>query len=140
VGAAHALTHARRVQLPAGADRIVVGLSACCVGAAVVGAVSGADVHHAGAPGCLFREVTGLPCPFCGLTHSMMALGQLDLGAAVMQNPLGLLLLPLAIVLLAAGVPVMLRRRRLSWPVPALWAGLAVLLLSWVVQIVRYTT
>jgi hypothetical protein len=57
-----------------------------------------------------------------------------------MQNPFGLLLLPLAIVLLAVGVPVMLRRRRLSWPVWALWAGLAVLLLSWVVQIVRYTT
>jgi hypothetical protein len=105
-----------------------------------VGAISGADVHHPGAAGCLFREVTGLPCPFCGLTHSMMALGQADVGAAVMQNPVGLLLLPLAVVLLAVGVPVMLRRRRLSWPVWALWAGLAVLLLSWVVQIVRYAT
>jgi hypothetical protein len=70
----------------------------------------------------------------------MMALGQGDLGAAAMQNPVGLLVLPLAIGLLVAGMPVMLRRRRFSWPVPALWAGLAVLMLSWVVQIVRYST
>jgi Protein of unknown function (DUF2752) len=109
------------------------------VGAAVLGGVSGADVHHPGAPGCLFREVTGLPCPFCGLTHSMMALGQGDPTAAALQNPLGLLVLPLAIVLLVAGVRVMLRRRRLSWPVPVLWIGLAVVLMSWLVQIVRYS-
>jgi len=69
----------------------------------------------------------------------MMALGQGDPAAAALQNPLGLLVLPLAIVLLVAGARVMLRRRRLSWPVPVLWAGLAVVLVSWLVQIVRYS-
>jgi Protein of unknown function (DUF2752) len=123
-----------------GAERIVLGLSACCVGAAVLGGVSGANVHDPGAPGCVFRAVTGLPCPFCGLTHSMMALGQGDVGAALLQNPLGLLVLPLAIVLLAAGVRVMLRRDRLKWPVPLLWAGLGAVVVTWAIQIVRYTT
>jgi hypothetical protein len=123
-----------------GAERIVLGLSAACVGAAVLGGVSGADVDHPGAPGCVFRAVTGLPCPFCGLTHSMMALGQGDIAAAVLQNPLGLLVLPLAIVLLIAGVTVMLRHGRLKWPVPLLWAGLGLVVATWVIQIVRYST
>jgi len=61
---------------PQGVDRPALGLSVCCVGAAVLGGLSGADVAHPGAPGCLLRAVTGIPCPFCGLTHSMMALGQ----------------------------------------------------------------
>ena len=117
-----------------------LGLSACCVGAAVLGGVSGADVDNPGAPGCVFRALTGLPCPFCGLTHSMMALGQGDLGAAVLQNPLGLLVLPLAILVLVAGVRVMLRNGRLRWPVPLLWAGLGLVVVTWVIQIVRYST
>jgi Protein of unknown function (DUF2752) len=127
-------------RLPAGVDRIALGLSACCVGAAALGGATGADVSHPGAPGCLFRAVTGLPCPFCGLTHSMMAWGRGDLGAVIAQNPLGVLVLPVAVVLLVAGVRAMLRRRRLSWPVPVLGAGLTLLLASWVVQIVRYST
>jgi Protein of unknown function (DUF2752) len=135
-----ASAHPRLVQLPAGVERIALGLSACCVGAAALGGASGVDVSHPGTPGCVFRAVTGLPCPFCGLTHSMMAWGQGDLGAVVAQNPLGLLLLPLAVVLLVVGVRAMLRRRRFAWPVPALWAGLALLVVSWAVQIVRYST
>src|SRR4051794_24374148 len=91
---------------PEGVDRAALGVSLCCVGAAALGGISGADVTHPGAPGCLLRALTGIPCPFCGLTHSMMALGQSNLGAAVAQNPLGLVLFPLAIVILVLGVRV----------------------------------
>jgi Protein of unknown function (DUF2752) len=123
---------------PQGVDRPALGLSLCCVGAAALGGISGADVAHPGAPGCLLRAVTGIPCPFCGLTHSMMALGQGNLGAAVAQNPLGLLVLPLAMVILVLGARVLVRGGRIRWPVPALWVGLGVVLAGWAVQIARY--
>ena len=125
---------------PQGVDRPALGLSLCCVGAAALGGISGADVAHPGAPGCLLRAVTGIPCPFCGLTHSMMALGQGNLGAAVAQNPLGLLLLPLAMVILVLGARVLVRGGRIRWPVPALWVGLGVVLAGWAVQIARFLT
>jgi len=125
---------------PEGVDRVAIGLSLCCVGAAALGGISGADVAHPGAPGCLLRAVTGMPCPFCGLTHSMMALGQGNLAAAVAQNPLGLLLLPLAIAVLVLGVRIVLRGGRIRWRAPVLWAGLGVVLASWAEQIVRYGT
>jgi hypothetical protein len=123
---------------PEGVDRAALGLSLCCVGAAALGGITGTDVSHPGAPGCLLRAVTGIPCPFCGLTHSLMALGQGSLGAAVAQNPLGLLLLPLAVLVLVMGLRVVLRGGRIRWPAPALWVGLAILLASWGVQIVRH--
>ena len=123
---------------PEGVDRAALGLSLCCVGAVALGGISGAGVGHPGAPGCLLRAVTGIPCPFCGLTHSMMALGQGNLAAAVAQNPVGLLVLPLAILVLALGVRVVLRGGRIRWPAPVLGVGLGVVLAGWAVQIVRY--
>jgi hypothetical protein len=69
-----------------------------------------------------------------------MALGQGNLAAAVAQNPLGLLLLPLAIAVLVLGVRVVLRGGRIRWREPVLWAALGVVLASWAVQIVRYAT
>ena len=38
---------------------------------------------------CLFKNITGLPCPGCGLTHSFCALGKGDFGAAFGYNLLG---------------------------------------------------
>jgi hypothetical protein len=46
-----------------------------------------ADWVHAG---CLWREMTGLPCPGCGITTSLAALGRGDLSAAWAANPSGL--------------------------------------------------
>ncbi|HMF08115.1 MAG TPA: DUF2752 domain-containing protein [Thermoanaerobaculia bacterium] len=40
------------------------------------------------APPCLFRSLTGLPCPTCGATHAMVALSQLRLASALGNNPL----------------------------------------------------
>ena len=39
-------------------------------------------------PGCLFRELTGLPCPTCGSAHAALALFRLDLREAITFNPL----------------------------------------------------
>lgn len=41
---------------------------------------------------CGFKNLTGLPCPGCGLTHSFCALGKGDLGSAFAFNALGPLL------------------------------------------------
>jgi hypothetical protein len=42
----------------------------------------------AGMPPCLFRSLTGIPCPACGATHAALALSRLDPIAAWVSNPL----------------------------------------------------
>lgn len=42
-------------------------------------------------PPCLFRTLTGWPCPSCGGTRCVLALASLDLPAAAAGNPLVLL-------------------------------------------------
>jgi len=80
---------------------------------------------------CLFSEATGADCPFCGLTRGVAALGAGDIGAAVALNPLA----PLA-VLLALVVPiVLLRRRALAVTSTAIWAFVAVVVVSWVLRL-----
>ena len=41
---------------------------------------------------CLFHQIFGLDCPFCGLTRSFVALGHLDLARAWEFNKAGILL------------------------------------------------
>jgi len=52
---------------------------------------------------CLFRHVTGIPCPSCGMTHSIMAIFQFQFNEALQQNILGF-----AAVLLLIIVPPLL--------------------------------
>jgi hypothetical protein len=42
---------------------------------------------------CVFKNATGIPCPSCGATRSMIALISGDLISAILWNPIGLLLL-----------------------------------------------
>lgn len=39
-------------------------------------------------PQCLLRKFTGIPCPTCGCTRSLLAWSHLDLSAAFRFNPL----------------------------------------------------
>jgi hypothetical protein len=82
-------------------------------------------------PDCLFRELTGLPCPTCGSTHAALALARLDLREAIAFNPLAttgafvfLLGGAAAAVASLAGRP--LSEPRLSGPAPRAAALLAV--------------
>jgi hypothetical protein len=105
----------------------------------------------AGPPLCPFRLLTGLPCPGCGLTRSLVSLLHGDLSAAVLFHPLG----PVAASVLLALVIIELRRtwqaancgplapapqlNRLSDGTPALsrvaWLGVAATLVVWLLRL-----
>ena len=48
---------------------------------------------------CLFRLITGLKCPGCGVTHMALCLMQGDLSGAFYENPVVLMLLPIGLIL-----------------------------------------
>ena len=48
-------------------------------------------------PGCIFRSITSVPCPFCGTGHFFLALSQLDFRGAFFWQP------GLALVMAACG-------------------------------------
>jgi len=54
----------------------------------IAGVAEFAHARHLPLPPCWFREFTGLPCPTCGGTRCLLALGHLDLTAALRWNPL----------------------------------------------------
>jgi hypothetical protein len=58
--------------------------------AALVGAVLLPDrVAHDGPVFCLFRRVTGRPCPSCGLTRSWQAIGHGRIDDGMAAHPFG---------------------------------------------------
>jgi hypothetical protein len=100
-------------------------------GAAML-ALGAALPHLPGNPGlpCPLRTVTGVPCPFCGLTTSVKAVMRADVARAAAANPVGILAVGLAFL-------VVLRPRRCNLRVPATVLLLGVGL-SWVVQLHRF--
>lgn len=86
-------------------------------------------------PGCLFRELTGLPCPTCGATRAALALTRLDLAGAIAFNPLATLGALVFILGGAAAAGGSLAGRPLREPPlagPALrWAAVVALAANW---------
>jgi uncharacterized protein DUF2752 len=127
--------HSARPAQPLGATELATAsLCAASLGAVALGAISGEDAGD-GPTLCPFRLVTGLPCPFCGLTRSLFALGRGRVGDSLHLSPLGFAApfaaLLLGGLLLAAAV----RRRPLSWPPRAGWAGGGLVAASWMLQL-----
>jgi hypothetical protein len=88
------------------------------LGCAALRAALPADV---GIP-CPLRELTGVPCPLCGLTTSVTAAVELDVGAAVAANPGGLVLALLAVaVLVGPGRRLVVRAGLIYFALAALW-------------------
>ena len=48
---------------------------------------------------CMYKTLTGLDCPSCGISRTFLALFRLDIAAAFGYNPVILCLLPLWLVL-----------------------------------------
>lgn len=97
------------------AERFFHGVVAAVLAAMVAGSVWPVDVaampetfsvpHDEGTI-CMLRRVTGMPCPTCGVTRSLRALGQGEVAAAVRFHPLGPLyyVLLLAVMVRSAGI------------------------------------
>jgi hypothetical protein len=85
--------------------------------------------HLPGRTICPFNAVTGLPCPGCGMTRAMLALGQGRLAAAAIFNPLAP---PLLAVMLAwlLGARISAARHR-----AALWTLLGAVLVFWAARL-----
>ncbi len=88
--------------------------------------------HLPGNPGlpCPMRSVTGVPCPFCGLTTSVKAVLHADARSAWAANPFGIVLVAFAVALVVRP-----RWRRLSLPTVVIVTGVA---LSWLFELGRY--
>ena len=68
-------------------------------------------------PGCLFRRLTGMPCPTCGATRCAMALAHGDLLGAMRHNPLMFVCYGLTVVVnVYAAVVLLFRLPRLRLP------------------------
>jgi hypothetical protein len=79
---------------------------------------------------CPFRALTGLPCPLCGLSTSVEETVRLHLGDALAANPLGILLVLVALALLV------LRPVRLALPKAVIPTVLAA---SWLFELHRFS-
>lgn len=65
---------------------------------------------------CLLRGLTGLPCPGCGITTSLLALARGDVGAAWAANPAGLVVAALLVVQALAAADALRPRRSSAGP------------------------
>jgi hypothetical protein len=112
------------------------GVWVLALGAAAILAVSFlfAPENLPRVPGCGFRALTGLPCPGCGLTHSLCAISHGRLGEAWAFNPFGFVFYAVAVVLL--GCPWISKwfPRAVAWwgkSPAAMWAPLGLVAVMW---------
>ena len=115
-------------------------------GAAMAGAVYPALMAHTGGQGlpCPLRTLTGVPCPFCGLTTATVAMTHGNWSAAAAASPLAYLIAALVV----GTAPVLVARAGglgsapRSWSAAARrqtgWAMACLVALSWLFQLHRY--
>jgi hypothetical protein len=116
-----------------GLEVALAGVCAASLGAASIGFAS--EEVPSGPVLCPFRLVTGIPCPFCGLTRSVFAAGQGLWTVSLEHHVLGPLVLVLAAVLLPLSVNAVVRRKPLRWPRSALGALVLVLMAGWAINL-----
>lgn len=96
------------------------------LGTAAVFAVAPGDQ---GLP-CPLRATTGVPCPFCGMTTSVVSAVRLDLASAWAANPAGIIAVFTAVLLVLVRRPVDLAVPR--WAIGVTAAGM------WLFQLHRF--
>jgi len=115
-------------------------------GVAAIGAVYPSLTAHTGGQGlpCPLRTLTGVPCPFCGLTTATVAMTHGNWTAAGAASPIAYLLAALAI----GTAPVLMARAAGQRPPPRPWSAAArrqagwvlagLVAASWLFQLHRY--
>jgi hypothetical protein len=115
-------------------------------GAGAVGSIYPLIMAHTGGHGleCPLRALTGVPCPFCGLTTATVALTHGHFASAATTSPLAYLVA----VLTLGTAPVLVARNAGLVTPPRAWSPAArrrtawvvavVVALSWVFQLHRY--
>lgn len=83
----------RPIQRPRRAQIVAAVVRRYAVVAALAVALAALHLKHRPATVCLFRELTGLPCPFCGGTTAAVRLGHGQLGGALEASPLAVAVL-----------------------------------------------
>jgi Protein of unknown function (DUF2752) len=118
-------------------------LGAAC---ACAGTVYPAIIAHTGGRGlpCPMLAMSGIPCPFCGLTTAVVALSHGSWTAGVRASPLACL----AAVLVAMTAPVLLARAAGLAEVPRPWPQAArrrtgliisvIVALNWIYELHRF--
>jgi hypothetical protein len=79
---------------------------------------------------CPLRTATGVPCPLCGMTTSVVSTVKLDLGAALAATPAGVAAVLAALAVLVA------RPRSVRVPVPLPYLVLGCM---WLYQLQRFS-
>lgn len=89
-------------------------------------------------PGCFFKSATGFDCPGCGMTRATHASLHGDFGKAFGLNPVGMILLPMAMLFGAVevagwvrGKPLPFRLRSGRWTATVV---AAVMIVWWVLR------
>jgi hypothetical protein len=78
---------------------------------------------------CPLRAVTGIPCPLCGMTTSVVETLRFDVADALAANPAGVAAVVVAAIVLA------LRPRSIRVPAPLVYATLAAM---WLFELLRF--
>jgi Protein of unknown function (DUF2752) len=89
-------------------------------------------------PGCFFRKATGLECPGCGMTRATYAALHGRIGDAFRFNPVGMVILPVALVGLGIEVIGWVRGKPLPFSLnPGRWGAtilMVIVIVFWVVR------
>jgi Protein of unknown function (DUF2752) len=102
------------------------------VGAGMLGVAAARPLLGSPGVGCPLRAMTGVPCPFCGMTRGVTDAVHGDVATAALLNPGSVVLVVAAVVLL-----VVWRRRTVSFPA---WLPYALVAALWAFQLFKYAT
>ncbi len=84
-----------------------------------------------GSLACPLLATTGVPCPLCGMTTSVVATTRLDLTGAVAANPFGPVVVGVVVWLLID--------RKRKWLRAPSWVWAVAAAASWLFQLTRFT-